>query len=202
MYVYGQHTCSNWGCQKRVPANSNSDKYFPLYRTLSGTLSGFSIFSFLSRQLLVFQECLTAECSRGDLKASDSTLSTRAEPVTTQTLPSLQPPGASPALCITALSHSGSWVVICCLLLGSNQRARNVPAYFWLPGLNCIHKRTITFVRRTNKKEKRAKGREMKNTSKISKPAISRIPMKEAPWRLVLSSALLMRWTSQRNSRS
>ncbi len=40
------------------------------------------------------------------------------------------------------------------------------------------------------------------HTSKISNPAISRIPMKEAPWRLVLSKALFMRITNQRNSRS
>lgn len=31
---------------------------------------------------------------------------------------------------------------------------------------------------------------------------MSRMPMKEAPCRLVLSKALLMRWTSQRNRRS
>lgn len=31
---------------------------------------------------------------------------------------------------------------------------------------------------------------------------MSRMPMKEAPWRLVLSKALLMRCTSQRNNRS
>ncbi|TNN58556.1 hypothetical protein EYF80_031176 [Liparis tanakae] len=36
----------------------------------------------------------------------------------------------------------------------------------------------------------------------ISKPAISRMPMNDAPWRLVRSRALLMRWTSQRNRRS
>lgn len=39
-------------------------------------------------------------------------------------------------------------------------------------------------------------------TSKISKPAMSRMPMKDAPCRLVLSRALLMRWTSQRKRRS
>jgi len=31
---------------------------------------------------------------------------------------------------------------------------------------------------------------------------MSRMPIKEAPWRLVLSRALLMRWTSQRNNLS
>lgn len=39
-------------------------------------------------------------------------------------------------------------------------------------------------------------------TSKISKPAMSRMPMKEAPCLFVLSRALLMRITSQRNIRS
>ena len=44
--------------------------------------------------------------------------------------------------------------------------------------------------------------REEMLTSKISKPAMSRIPMNEAPCLLVLSRALLMRRTSQRNMRS
>lgn len=39
-------------------------------------------------------------------------------------------------------------------------------------------------------------------TSKISKPAMSRMPRKEAPWRLVLSRALLTRDRIQRNRRS
>lgn len=40
------------------------------------------------------------------------------------------------------------------------------------------------------------------HTSKISKPAMSSIPKKEAPCRLVLSKALLTRPKIQRNSRS
>ena len=39
-------------------------------------------------------------------------------------------------------------------------------------------------------------------TLKISNPAISRIPMKEAPWRLVLSKDLLILTTNHLNMRS
>lgn len=56
------------------------------------------------------------------------------------------------------------------------------------------------------KEEENRKRKTFKNdfiqTWNISKPAMSKIPMKEAPWRLVRSRALLMRWTSQRNRRS